>query len=157
MHRFVAILLIPIFVVGNSFAHSHGQSVHSTEAHGRAHIHVGNASQHDARHESHSRAHGHSHHGHHQHSHHENQGRDESGSPPVEVLVDHDSDAIYLVSADLAMNCSDRTSPEVDAPALVHTRDFLFVDMPAKIQHPQMDESPPPQRPLFLLHAALRL
>jgi len=158
MYRLIAILLIPMFVVGNSFAHSHGSAAHSSEGHGRTHLHVGNSSHHDSSHEPHDHAHGHSHHDHHQHSHVEDHCHKDADSTPLEVPADHDSDAIYLVSFDLALNCGDRPSIENDAQALVHNTDFSFADVRASIQRPQADHSPPLQRlPLYLLNAALRL
>lgn len=158
MYRLIAILLIPMFVVGNSFAHSHGSAAHSSEGHGRTHLHLGNSSHHDSSHESHDHAHGHSHHDHHQHSHVEDHCHKDADSTPLEVPADHDSDAIYLVSFDLALNCGDRPSIENDAQALVHTTYFSFADLRASIQRPQVDNSPPLQRlPLYLLNAALRL
>ena len=158
MYRLAAILLIPIFVVGNSFAHSHGSAAHSSEGTGRAHVHVGNALRHTASHESHNHAHGHSNHEHHQHYHDEEHGREHLNSTSAEVPVDHDSDAIYLVSVDLALNCGGCTSLETDAQVLVHTTDVSFVEVPATVRRPQADHSPPPQRlPCYLLNAALRL
>lgn len=157
MHRLVAILLIPIFVVGNSLAHSHGQPAHSSQEHGRAHFHVGNTSHHDASHESHDHSHGHSHHGHHQHSHDKDPDCGDSNSVPVEAPVDHDSDAIYLIPAELALNPSDRASLQLDAEPLILTTDWSFVDMQEKIQPPQLDQSPPSKLPIYLLNAALRI
>jgi len=117
---------------------------------------MGTGAHHDASHEY--QDHGHSHHDHHQHSHDLDHSRDDSSSTPVEVPVDHDSDAIYLVSVDLALNCGDRTSVEIDGQSLVYSAGSSFIDMPVRIQRPQLDHSPPPQRlPLFLLNAALRL
>lgn len=158
MNRLIALMLIPLFVVGNSFAHSHGSPALSSQGYERAHIHVGSASHHDGSHESHDHAHGHSHHDQHQHSHEEDHGCDDTKSTPAGTADDHDSDAIYLVSVDLTLNCGDRTSVEADVQAWVHSANSSFVDLPARIQHPQLDHSPPPKRlPLYLLNAALRL
>lgn len=145
MNRFVAILLIPFLLVGNALAHSHGTTAHQSPNHGRAHIHIGSAPHHG--HHSHETE-GH----HHEHDHES----DEPESAPVVTPVEHDSDAIYVVSADDAYTPTDRVST-----VLV----LSYFDTPLCILN---DSCPPVPRsctlcantselPLFLLHAALRL
>lgn len=158
MHRLVAILLIPIFAVGNAFAHSHGQSAHSLKEHGRAHFHVGNESHHGAGHESHDHDHGHSLHDHHQHSHNENNDCRNSNAAQVAASVEHDSDAIYIPSVDLAFNCINRTSVPITGTSLGDAAATSFADRPAKTRHPQLDRPPLLHPiPLYVLNAALLL
>ena len=152
MHRLLAILLMPFFVLGNSLAHSHGSLAHQSPSQGRAHFHVGSTPQHG--HEHHS--HGHSHDGH-SHGHDQEHESDDSLPAPVKTPDDHDSDAVYVVAADFVVTISDRSSIEVGqyaAPEVVE--DFL-----AAIRPPAGCElrirSTTPELPLYLLHAALRL
>lgn len=149
MHRLIAIMLIPLFAVANSLAHSHSTAAHQASSHGRAHFHVGIAPQHSNQdHEPHE----HSHHGHgHDHE------RDDSESAPVNP-ADHDSDAVYLVAADVVYTTSDRSLIEFDSDAVVKT----VKDYPPQIQtsnrwRDRRRYSTAPEIPLYLLHAALRL
>lgn len=158
MFRLVAILLIPIFVVGNSFAHSHGSAAHSPASQQRAHIHVGG----DDRHEHSHAAQSHNHHSEH-HSHEGGHGHDDepenSGAQqePIAPPVDHDSDAIYLVASDFATTSTGRVSIEVDSQLALPQFGVSFINSPAKILCPQPHKSPPSELPLYLFHAALRL
>ena len=145
MNRFVTILLIPFLLVGNALAHSHGMAAHQSSNNGRAHIHVASAP----------------HHGHHSHDsdgHHHGHDHESDGHESAPVTpVDHDSDAIYLASADDAFTPTDRVSFELGCSC--------FFDAPLCI----VDDSRPPaavsftptastpELPLYLLHAALRL
>lgn len=103
MQRLLVILLLPFFVVGNSFANAHCPTAHSSPSHCRAHIHIGSSSQH--RHDQHGHQHAESHaHTHDGHGH--NQERDDhenhASQPSVfKGPVDHDSDAVYVVAVDL--------------------------------------------------------
>ena len=152
MHRLLAILLMPFFVVGNSLAHSHGLAAHPSPSQGRVHFHVGSTVQHGHEHKSH----GHSHHGH-SHSHDQDHESDDSKPAPVEKPVDHDSDAVYVVAADFVVTISDRTSIEVGQYAALE----IVQDFRAAVRAPaRRDLRIPwttPELPLFLLHAALRL
>jgi len=156
MHQLVAILLIPILVVGNSFAHSHGPAAHSPASQHRAHFHFVGAAHHVHGHAAHGNDHGHSHHGEH-HSHQDEHGDNGSQHEPIETPVDHDSDAIYLVTADLATTSANRVSIELDTKFAARVVEFEIVDWQSSNFFLQPDESPPSQLPLYLLHAALRL
>jgi hypothetical protein len=159
MHRLIAILLIPFFVVGNSLAHSHGTAAHLSPSQGRAHIHVGNTPQHNHSHESHG-------HSHHEHSHgHDDHGQapeknkkgDDSKSVPLEKAVDHESDAVYVSTADYPVTTSARISIELGSCDVVETvQDYL-----SGIRPRSWHDRPPlaftNELPLYLLHAALRL
>ena len=149
MNRLIAILLIPLFVVGNSLAHSHSTAAHPSPGDGRAHFHFGSAPHHGHdHHDSHEHA-KHDHHGHHHES-------DEPGSAPV-APVEHDSDAVYVAAADFMFTACDRISIEIDKHAFVGTVDCLLTDF----RPPVLRDRPPlattTQLPLYLLHAALRL
>ena len=159
MHRLIAILLIPFFVVGNSLAHSHGSAAHQSPSQGRAHIHVGSAPQHAHNHESH----GHSHHEHgHGHDHHsktseQKQKRDDSKPAPIEKTVDHESDAVYVATADYVVTTSARISTEMGSCDVVESvEDYLSCTRPNS-WHERPPLASPPELPLYLLHAALRL
>jgi hypothetical protein len=156
MHRLVAILLIPIFVVGNSFAHSHGSAAHSPASHQRAHIHVGGDDHHEHGHAAHGHDHGHKRHGEH-HPHEDEHESNGAQQEPIAPPVDHDSDAIYLVASDFATTSTGRVSIELDYQLALPQFGVSFVDSPAKIPCPQPHKSPPFELPLYLLHAALRL
>ena len=152
MHRLIAILLIPFFVVGNSFAHSHGAAAHLSPSHGRAHIHVGSAPKHGHSDESH----GHSHHDH-DHSHGQDHASDDSKPAPLEKSVDHESDAVYVTAADFMVTTSDRMSIEDDSCAVVETDEDYFsgIRSPSRLDRPPLVTTT--EQPLYLLHAALRL
>ena len=152
MHRFVAILLIPLFVVGNSLAHSHGSAAHQSPSQGRAHIHVGSAPKHGHSDESH----GHSHHDH-GHGDGKDYASDDSKPAPVEKSVDHESDAVYVTAGDFMVTTSDRMSIEVGSCADVETYEGYFsgIRPPSRLDHPPLDTTT--ELPLYLLHAALRL
>jgi hypothetical protein len=159
MHRLLAILLIPFFVVGNSFVHSHGSAAHQSPSHGRAHFHVGSTPQHGHTHESH----GHSHHEHgHGHVHHgqtseQKQKRDDSKPSPIEKTVDHESDAIYIAAADYVFTTSARISIEMGSGEVVKSvEDYVPCTQPdCWRERPPLTS--PPGLPLYLLHSALRL
>jgi len=145
MNRFVTILLIPFLLVGNALAHSHGMAAHQSTNHGRAHIHVASAPQHG--HHSHDcddHHHGHDH------------ASDEHESAPI-TPVEHDSDAIYLASADDAYTPTDRVSLELGSSCFFDAPLCIVDDSrpPAVLSCPCTASTP--ELPLYLLHAALRL
>ncbi len=84
MLRFVSLLLIPFFVLGQPLPHSHAGS------------HVSEPSDHAERPHVHLHSHGHSH-DHHQHA---ADTEATSASDVVSLAAEHDSDAIYLASKD---------------------------------------------------------
>lgn len=154
MHRLIAILLIPFFVVGNCLAHAHGSAAHGSTSQGRAHIHVASATQHKHSHESH----GHSHHDHdHAHHHGLDHASDDSKPAPVEKPVDHESDAVYVTGADFMVTTSDRLSIEVGSRTFGETFGSYSSGnrIPSRRVHPPLDTTT--ELPLYLLHAALRL
>lgn len=162
MHRLVAILLIPFFVVGNSLAHSHEPAAHLSPSQGRAHIHVGSAPQHVNSHE----AHGHSHHGHshghdhgksHAHASDQNHISDNSKPAPVEKPVDHESDAVYVSTADFFGTTSARISIEVTSCAVVEAVEDYLSGIRTNSLHDRPPLASTTQLPLYLLFAALRL
>jgi hypothetical protein len=152
MHRLIAILLIPFFVVGNCLAHAHGSAAHRSTSPGRAHIHVASATQHKHSHESH----GHSHHDH-GHSHGQEHASDDSKPAPVEKPVDHESDALYVTGADFMVTISARIAIKAGSCAFVET----VVGYCSGIRPPSRRDRTPldtiTELPLYLLYAALRL
>ena len=158
MNRFVAILLMPFLVVGNSLAHSHGSAAHPSQSQGRAHFHVGSTPQQGHEHKSH----GHSHHGHshdhsHDHDHDQDHESDDSQPAPLEKPVGHDSDAVYLVAADFVYITSDRTSIEVGSYAVIEKVEDYLAEVRPPASRDLRIRSTTPELPLYLLHAALRL
>ncbi|XZE22703.1 hypothetical protein SH449x_002642 [Pirellulaceae bacterium SH449] len=145
MNRFVAILLIPFFLVGHALAHSHGTAAHPSANHGRAHIHVASAPHHG--HHSHESD------DHHQGSDHES---DEQKSAPV-TPVEHDSDAIYVASADDAYTSTDRVSIELGSSVYVDAPLCILNESRPPAVHPCLLTASTSGLPLYLLHAALRL
>ncbi len=158
MHRLIAILLIPFFLVGNSLAHSHGSAAHQFPSSGRAHIHVGSATQHGHSLECHE----HSHHGHdrgHSHGHAANQNHksDSSKRAPVESTADHESDAIYIAASVFVGTSSARASIEVDSCDFVDTIEGYLPGNRLPARHDRPPLATTTELPLYLLHAALRL
>lgn len=151
MNRLIAILLMPLFVVGNSLAHSHSTAGHQSPGGGRAHFHVGSAPHH-----------GHHHHDSHEHANHDHDHadhdheRDESKSAPL-APVKHDSDAVYVVAAAFIYNACDRISTEIDAYSFVGTEACSLTDFRPSVLRDRSLLGTTTQLPLYLLHAALRL
>lgn len=145
MNRFVTILLIPFLLVGNALASSHGMPALQSANHGRAHIHVASAPHHG--HHSHE-SDGH-HHGHHHEC-------DEHDSSPV-TPGEHDSDAIYLASADDAFTPTVRVSIELGCSCFFVAPLCIVDDYRPPAALSCTPTASPPELPLYLLHAALRL
>ena len=179
MNQFVAILLIPFFVMGNSLADAHGIAAHPSQDQTRPHIHLGGGSNPDHHHAEDHHSHEHHAHGSHRHSHqgHSHQGHhhdqgldpipeqngdgDNSDSKSI-APVEHDSDAVYLIAADSVFMTSARHTlqhssqcfPVPGFPALGAS--VVFAD-----QRPQRVFVRPltcaAELPLYLLQAALRI
>ncbi len=81
MSRVVALLLIPLCLLGQPMPHAHSVAEHDQRSKhdGRAHIHLGHSH----------------HHGHHAHGDHHHHG-DEAPLQSVSELPEHDADAIFL-------------------------------------------------------------
>jgi len=152
MNRLVAILLMPLFVVGNSLAHSHSTDAHQSPGKGRAHFHVGSAPQQG--HHNHA-SYKHANHNHHDHDGHHHES-DEPESTPV-VPTEHDSDAVYVVAADFVFTVCDRVFFEIDSHAFVGTLVCLFNDFRPSVLRDRPPLATTTQLPLYLLHAALRI
>ena len=149
MNRLIAILLMPLFIVGNFLAHSHSTAAHQSPGEGRAHFHIGSAPQHGhPNHDSHKHA-NHDHHGHDHES-------DESESAPV-VPVEHDSDAVYVVAADFVYTACERISVAIASHSFVGTVPCLLTDFRPFALRDRPPLATTSQLPLYLLHAALRL
>ncbi len=154
MNRLIAILLMPLVVVGNSLAHSHSTAARPSPGEGRAHFHLGSVPKHGhPNHDSHEHA-NHHHHGH-DHDGHDHES-DESESAPV-VPVEHDSDAVYVVAADFVYIASDRISAEIASHSFVETVPCLLTDFHSSVRRDRPPLATSTQLPLYLLHAALRL
>jgi hypothetical protein len=160
MNRFVAMALIPFFVVGSSLAHSHASAARQSPTEGRAHIHTGSALWHAHRHESH----GHSHHIHrhgHRHSHGPALARNHKGDTPKPIqlikTVDHESDAVYFAAEDFVGTPSARTSIEICSNAVVAIVEDDLTGNQLQSRHDRPPHSPILELPFYLLHAALRL
>jgi hypothetical protein len=154
MHRLLAMLLVPFFVLGNPFAYAHCAATHSSPSPGRAHIHIGSSSQHghDHRGHQHHESHAHTHDGTgHEHASHNSQ------EPVSKPPVDHDSDAVYVAAVDLwfsltihrSHNLGSQTSLAGDEHYLPTIRPLVWGDL-------QRNSLGCVTR-LYLLHAALRL
>ncbi len=146
--KLIAILLMPILVLGNSFAHSHGVPTQSSQGHERAHFHVGGSDHH-----------WHHHHESHEHSGHKHDHDHESNDSPLAPATssDHDSDAVYVAAPDYVFSVSndnslDFSSLAVVAPSLswqAQTRPNIWRVLPGETSSVEL--------PLYLLYAALRL
>ena len=158
MNRLLTLLLIPFLTVGNSFSHSHGCDTDSGRRESRPHIHL-------AGHHAHSH-HGHTptaraHHGHgksYAHVHHHASVIDaDDACSRLHTPEEHDSDALYVVSADYLLTsavCSSFASVDI-APYDDFGLKNVNLALPiGRVCRGDFHASGPP---LFLLHAALRL
>lgn len=155
MHRFVSLLLIPVFVLGQPLPHSHaGMNGGESEGHSqRPHFHL-----------SVDHHHGHTGEGHHHHHHHHPH---EQGDPSelhaeltfsnvFSIPVDHDSDAVYLADTDWTV------SRTVSVPVVNATIFWIRTVRPI-VTNTRADcrQCHPPDRdaglPVYLLTASLRL
>lgn len=158
MNRIVTILLIPLFVVGNALAHSHGTVAHPSNVQTRSHVHVSGGSHHDQdahdSHHHHSHDHDHRHHGQ-DHQNHDQDG-ESSDSTPV-APVEHESDAVYLVAVDWLFTPSERCLLVLDSQFLHATAISVI---PIANRQPNLNTPlffRTAELPLYLLHAAQRL
>lgn len=165
MCRIVAFFLMPLLVVSNCLAHTHGATALHSTSEIRAHIHLGfgrehNSHKHDRASVSRKFAHKHSDHSHdhdHDHEHQENGCTTLDGKPVQQTPIEHDSDAVYLVGADCVYISVEPSSFELDCVHLVEsaTSGVAILCEPSCVSttscHCVL------QRPLYLLHAALRL
>ena len=144
LNRLLAVLFIPLLVVGNSFPHTHaGVDTVSNHAE-RPHVHVA-ASLH---------AHGEPHH----HAGQDDAETDQGEQPTHERPSDHDSDAIYLSGgqfflptsadsiAELQLDCVGFVASDCRPSCTDCQTDLVGHEVPIRTGPP-----------LFLLHAALRL
>lgn len=147
MTRLLAILLVPFFVVGNSFAHSHVDAAQTSSVASRAHVHVGGAHEHH---------HGHSHHRHEDRQH-EDRHDNARATCPQATPVDHDADAVYLTTPEYIRS----TSPDASAEQTSLSSDPLVGSdcyHSCLFRSFELDRSASSSGPpLYLLHAALRL
>lgn len=158
MNRLLTLLLIPFLTVGNPFSHSHDCDTDSGRCEGRPHIHL-------TGHDAHSH-HGHTHHARAHHGHGRSCGHVHRHAAPIDpddacsrlhTPEEHDSDAIYVVSADYLPTsavCSSFASVDA-APCDDFGLKNAKLALPIRrVCRGDLHASGPP---LFLLHAALRL
>lgn len=152
LKRLLAILLIPFFVVGNSFAHCHDSGTHSSPGQSRAHFHFSNHS-HPEHHDH--RSHRHSHHQRdcdHEHDH-----RHDDASHADSAPVDHDSDAIYVSAVDYWFSAAQHGPLEIGSGDILafFEDDSHSSSQPLRLDFRRYSLASGP--PLYLLHAVLRL
>jgi hypothetical protein len=169
MTRFVSLLLIPMFMLGQAWPHSHAgfTGVDSDEHALRPHVHFSTADRHEDDHHhlsdgSHDHAsHSHQHSdgpAHENHSPHEHRSGHEVAAShcTIDPLFDHEADAVYIAAV---TSVAPRTvvSTEVDQSAVLCWIDPAFTPS-ARWRNPTDD---PPDRyvslPIYLLTASLRL
>ncbi len=142
MDRFLSLLLIPFFVLGQCLPHTHaGTGVAEPSGHAlRPHVHL--------------HGHEHAHVDHHGHA-------DASESPPPNDLLlpaeEHDSDAVYL-----AASAQSLTRASGSLAVDVHSTDWVAVSMPMAVDtRSRYRTNDPPDRyatlPIYLLTASIRL
>jgi len=157
MQRLLVILLLPFFVVGNTFAYAHCTTAHSSPSHCRAHIHIGNSSQHGHEHHGHQQAesHAHTHTGHdHERYDHENH----ASQPSIfKGPVDHDSDAVYVVAVDLWISSINVGSLLLGSQPSVVGGNHCLPMVRSAVWGELRRSSLGSVTRLYLLHAALRL
>jgi hypothetical protein len=150
MYQVIAILLLPLLVMGNS--HSHCLAAHCLPGEVPAHIHTGFAQYHS--HEDKSHTHGRHAHSHQDHRHNHKKDRTESTQL---TPVDHDADAVYLSPTASYFVESSRTIFDVTTnmpePRTV-VLDALRSPTHNSVRTSHLTYS---GLPLYLLHAALTL
>jgi hypothetical protein len=162
MNRVVALLLIPIFMLGQAWPHSHAgmTGIDSDEHASRPHIHFSTSSHHEDDHHHSSDNHGHAA-GAHQHcdgtqyeTHCGHQVADTHRN--VAPLIDHDSDAVYF-AAGTSITPRNLSLPEVEQAA------DLCWSNPTSVESARWRSATedPPERyvwsPIYLLTLSLRL
>jgi len=157
LQRLLAILLMPFFLVGNSFAHSNCAPLQSSAETARAHIHLGSGWHHH-----HHDGHSHADHGHRRHSHGGRSSQDSSDSIPLvasqaAATDHHDSDAIYLASGEYWFSIAKQVSKELDSIGIVKFFEAHSATIEPPCRQPLHQQARASARPIFLLHAALRL
>ncbi|MGC6442716.1 MAG: hypothetical protein ACON4H_08635 [Rubripirellula sp.] len=157
LNRLLTHLLILCLAFGSVFPQTLGSACVISQSPIRPHVHL------NAYTATHGHHHNHHHHGHHHHHSRPNRHDSDGNDLAEKVFSDqhsdqHDSDAIYLGSSDPFLPPSDRNVLEsVDVrsdflPALIGDLAAPEYDLADSVRaHRQAD------RPLFLLHAALRL
>ncbi|QDT07103.1 hypothetical protein K227x_55280 [Rubripirellula lacrimiformis] len=157
MNRLIAILLIPMFMLGHTLPHTHadGGASSSGDHAVRPHLHLGHSNP------QHAAPHGH--HGDHGHAHrptqHESTSIDSNlptGTGWVQQGSDHDSDAVYLSSLPaIRAIAADATST---ACPIARSTD---PHCPSPRRSNQRVQQAPPQRsaslPIYLLTLSIRL
>lgn len=146
MNRFLSLLLIPFFVLGQCLPHSHASSgVAEPDGHAlRPHVHL----------------HGHVHddvHARDDHHEHADEGESTSPNDSLAPAAEHDSDAVYLVASGQSLT---RTSGAIGIE--VHSADWVAFSVPITVDvRSRWRTSDPPDRyrtlPIYLLTASLRL
>jgi hypothetical protein len=150
--KILTILLIPLLVLGRSFAHVPCGAAHASQEDNRTHFHVGFDSNpshgdHDHSHDHGSHSHGSHSHGNHTHDH----------ESPASEQQEHDSDAIYLIVPDGEFSTPNGLAIDFAATA-------VFGHVAARISKPSLCmnryvatfhriHGPP----LYLLHCAIRI
>ncbi len=142
MNRFLSLLLIPFFVLGQCLPHSHaGSGVAEPDGHAlRPHVHLhGHDHAHDSDHE------------------YLDESESTSSSDSLSPAAEHDSDAVYLVASGQSLT---RTSGAIGIE--VHSADWVAFSVPITVDvRPRWRTSDPPDRyrtlPIYLLTASLRL
>jgi hypothetical protein len=143
----LTILLIPLLVLGNSFAHVPCGAAHSSQDDNRTHFHVGFGSHHS--HDDHEHSHDHDSHSHGNHNYdHESSACDQD---------EHDSDAIYLIVPDGEFSTPNGVTIDFEATAVFgHVAECFskpslclnrYVETFNRFHGP----------PLYLLHCAIRI
>ncbi|GAA4463630.1 hypothetical protein [Novipirellula rosea] len=149
MIRFVSLLLIPFFVLGQALPHSHaGTGVAEPEGHAvRPHLHLHS---HDHHHDGESHDHDHAD----RHAGEDDLAADAEGILPAS---DHDSDALYLTASGQSLTRHSQ-SFEIDVYAANLDASTLPVVVDTRCRyHASVPPDPLATLPIYLLTASLRL
>lgn len=143
--KILTIFLIPLLVLGKSFAHVPCGAAHSSQEGNRTHFHVGFGLNHS--HDDHEHSHDHGSHSHGAHDH----------ESPASKTHDHDSDAIYVVVPDGEFSAPNCVTIDLEATA-------VFGHVAACFSIPQVLLNRFAETfnhihgpPLYLLHCAIRI
>ncbi|TWU22393.1 hypothetical protein Pla52o_34490 [Novipirellula galeiformis] len=149
MIRFVSLLLIPFFVLGQALPHSHaGTSVAEPDGHAlRPHLHLHS---HDHHHGDETHHHDHAD----RHAGEEDLAADAQGISPA---PDHDSDALYLAASEQSLT---RHSQSITIEVQAADWDVFIVPYEVDTRCRYRTSDPPDPMaalPIYLLTASLRL
>ncbi|MFN7842411.1 MAG: hypothetical protein ACK5YR_04755 [Pirellula sp.] len=143
--KILTLFLIPLLILGNSFARVPCAAAHSSQDDNRTHFHIGFGSYHG--HDDHEHNHDHGSHSHGDHDH----------DRPEDKPDDHDSDAIYLVVPDGEFATPNCVTIDFEAAAVFGHSAACFSKPQVFLNRDVETFNRCHGPPLYLLHCAIRI